>query len=133
MQLLFHHIGIATRSLEKCIQTFQDLGYEASVIKIEPSQKVKICFLNKTGSPVLEVIQPMEADSPISRLVKNNGTTPYHICYEVDDIQLAIAEMEEFNFRLLFTPLISEAMDTGLFCYLFSPNAGLIELYQREK
>lgn len=130
---IFHHIGIATKSIEKCISTYENLGYKSSDLKVEPTQNVKICFLSKIGSPILEIIEPLNSEAPISRIVKNSGTIPYHICYEVMDIQKSTDELEELNFRLLFEPIVSEAMDNGLFCYLFSPSIGLIELYQRNR
>lgn len=133
LNLRFHHIGIAARSIDKCTDTYARLGYVSSETVVEPSQNVKICFLSKEGSPLLEIIEPLNDDSPVSKIVKNSGTTPYHLCYEVDDIEKSLEELEEMNFRLLFEPLISEVMDKGLFCYLFSSDIGLIELYQRNK
>lgn len=130
---IFHHLGIATRSIEKCANTYSKLGYTMSDIKVEPSQSVNICFLFKEGSPLLEIIEPLNEDSPISKMVQKSGTTPYHTCYEVTDIHASVNELEEENFRLLFEPLTANAMDDGLFCYLFSPETGLIELYERKK
>jgi len=128
---IFHHIGIATKSIERCINTYEKLGYISSDIRVEPTQNVKICFLSKIGSPIIEITEPLNSEAPISRIVQNSGTTPYHTCYEVVDIQKCTDELEELNFRLLFEPIVSETMDNGLFCYLFSPDIGLIELYQR--
>ena len=131
--LVFHHLGIATKSIEKCVGIYRELGYSISEIKIEPSQNVKICFLSKEGSPLLELVEPLNNDAPVSNIVKNSGTTPYHTCYEVEDLQQSLDELEELNFRLLFEPEKSKAMDDGQFCYLFSSEIGLIELYQKQK
>lgn len=128
---LFHHLGIATRSIENCVSIYSKLGYSISDIRVEPSQNVKICFLSKEGGPLLELVEPQNNDSPVSNIVKNSGTTPYHTCYQVENLQESLEELEELNFRVLFEPLKSEAMDEGLFCYLFSAEIGLIELYQR--
>jgi len=108
------------------------MGFAASEIVIEPSQNVKIAFLSKAGHPLMEVIEPLSDESPVSRIIQNSGTTPYHICYEVDDIERTAEDLEDKRFRMLFEPLVSEAMDHGLFCYLFSPDIGLIELYQKK-
>lgn len=130
---VFHHLGIATRNIEKCANIYCKLGYTLSDIKVEPSQNVKISFLSKEGSPLLELVEPLNIDAPISSIVKSSGTTPYHTCYEVEDLQKSLDELEVLNFRLLFEPIKAEAMDDGLFCYLFSTEIGLIELYQRKK
>lgn len=130
---VFHHLGIATRSIEKCANIYIKLGYKLSEVKVEPTQNVKIGFLSREGSPLLELIEPLNEEAPISRIVNNSGTTPYHTCYEVEDIQKSVEELEDLNFRQLFEPITAEAMDSGLFCYLFSPDIGLFELYQRKK
>jgi methylmalonyl-CoA/ethylmalonyl-CoA epimerase len=131
--LIFHHLGIATKSIERCISIYSKLGYTNSEVKVEPSQNVKICFLSKDGSPLLELVEPLSNDAPVSNIIKNSGTTPYHTCYEVENLQNSLDELEEIGFRPLFEPQKSEAMDEGLFCYLFSVEIGLIELYQRNK
>jgi methylmalonyl-CoA/ethylmalonyl-CoA epimerase len=128
---IFHHLGIATRNIEKCAEIYCSLGYTKSEIKIESSQKVKICFLHKHETPVMELVEPLSKNSPISRIIQASGTTPYHTCYEVENIKLAVYELEALNFRPLFEPTQSDAMEEGLFCYLFSPDVGLIELYQK--
>jgi methylmalonyl-CoA/ethylmalonyl-CoA epimerase len=130
---IFHHIGVATRSIEKTTNVYINLGYTASEIMVEPSQNVKIRFLSKEGSPLLEIIEPLSEESPVSKMVMKSGATPYHTCYEVEDINKGIEELEELNFRQLFEPLVSNAMDEGLFCYLFSVDTGLVELYERKK
>lgn len=129
--LVFHHLGIATQNIEKCIDTYRKLGYRSSNIKTEPSQNVKVCFLSMEGSPMLEILEPLNEDSPISSLVKISGTIPYHTCYVVKDIHKSIDELSELNFCPLFEPAKSEAMDNGLICYLYSTDLGLVELYQK--
>jgi methylmalonyl-CoA/ethylmalonyl-CoA epimerase len=130
-KLVFHHLGIATKSIEKCVGTYTALGYHSTEPKEEPSQNVRICFLSKEGSPRLELVEPLTKDSPVFNIIKNSGTTPYHTCYEVEDMQKTLDELEDMGFRMLFEPLVSEVMDHGLFCYLFSAEIGLFELYQK--
>lgn len=128
---VFHHLGIATHNIEQCINKYKELGYTSSLIKIEPSQNVKVCFLSKEESPILEIVEPLNEDSPISNILKYSGTTPYHTCYEVKDIFTASNELSELNFCPVVETIKSEAMDNGLICYLYSNDLGLIELYQK--
>lgn len=130
---IFHHLGIATRSIEKCAEIYRILGYKVSDTKIETTQKVKICFLSKKGSPLIELVEPLNNDAPVANIVKNSGTTPYHTCYEVENLKQSLIALEGLNFRILFEPIQSEVMDEGLFCYLFSQEIGLVELYQRKQ
>jgi len=130
--LRFHHLGIATRSINDVAKMYMKFGYTMSTIKVESTQNVRISFLSKSGSPTIELVEPTTDNTPITRIIRQSGTTPYHICYEVDNIQETILELESLDFRLLFEPISSEAMENGLFCYLFSPTIGLIELFQRK-
>jgi methylmalonyl-CoA/ethylmalonyl-CoA epimerase len=131
-EFIFHHLGIATRDIEATYGIYKKLGYELSDVKTETSQNVRIGFLSKIGSPAIELVEPINIDSPVSKILQYSGTTPYHTCYRVNNIQQAVEELEQLNFRLLFEPTSTEAMDKGLFCYLFSIETGLIELYQQE-
>ncbi len=128
--LKFHHVGIATKSIDKSTKMYAQLGYIASETVVEISQNVKICFLTKEDSPILELVEPLNAESPVTRMVTQSGTTPYHTCYEVKDINAAVEELEDMNFRPLFEPMQSDAMMNGLICYLFADGIGLIELYE---
>ncbi|NMC60961.1 MAG: VOC family protein [Candidatus Methanofastidiosa archaeon] len=130
--LRFHHLGIATRSINDVAKMYMKFGYTMSTIKVESTQNVRISFLSKSGSPTIELVEPTTDNTPITRIIRQSGTTPYHICYEVDNIEETILELESLDFRLLFEPISSEAMENGLFCYLFSPTIGLIELFQRK-
>jgi methylmalonyl-CoA/ethylmalonyl-CoA epimerase len=127
----FHHLGIATRSIDKCLTFYKKLGYTPTDIRIEPSQNVRICFLHKEGNPLIEIIEELNENSAISLILNKIGSTVYHTCYEVTDIVTAADELEDNGFRLLFEPKISEAMDKGLFCYLYSVDCGFLELYQK--
>ena len=50
MKLRIHHIGYAVSSIEKSIQKFEVLGYEAiGEVVDDVSRKVRIVFLENSG------------------------------------------------------------------------------------
>lgn len=129
-QLLFHHIGIACRDITKSSQFYTLMGYEASPVTEDPIQHVRVCFLEKDGAPRLELLEPLDEQSPVARTLATSGVTPYHICYEVADIAAAIEMLRGQRFLLVSGPVAACAMDNKRIAFMFQKNTGLIELVE---
>ena len=92
--MILHHYGFATNSIENSFLSFEKLGYKKYKRCItDPIQKVRIQFLQKDNTPLLELIEPMSVDSPVSKILMTNGATLYHSCYEVDNITETLQEL----------------------------------------
>lgn len=57
--------------------------------------------------------------------------SPYHICYEVENIEEAILELKKQKFILVQKPQVAVAMNNKKVCFLFNKNTGLIELVEK--
>ena len=88
--LIFHHIGIACHDIGKTMAFYVAQGYSPSPVVDDPLQHVKVCFLDKEGEPRLELLQALDEQSPVARTLQAVGVSPFHICYEVADIEQAI-------------------------------------------
>ena len=127
-----HHIGIVVPRIKDSI------GDLANYIKFETigipmpvgSQKVNICFL-KVGEPFLELIEPVEKDSPVYDFAKNGGGI-HHICFEVNDIHAQLDDMEKKGATVLVKPVIGFNNRLIAFVDLNMKNTrcGLIELLE---
>ena len=82
----FHHIGVAVKDIDKTAQVYEKGGYSRSVITFDPIQNVNICWLTKDGMPVVELLEPVDNNSPVCKILDKNGVTPYHTCYIVDHL-----------------------------------------------
>ncbi len=125
------HIGYAVHDIPKTAQYYIDGGWVLSEIYEETIQNTKIAFLYKSGMPTIELVSPLDGESPIDNVLKNNGVAPYHICYVVDDMMAAVEELYEEGFKPLFMPLKSIAMENREICYLYHLDVGAIELVSR--
>ena len=92
-QLQFHHVGIACRDIEASKTFYIDQGYTASATTHDTIQNVFICFLHKDGMPTIELLAPVDEKSPVNRTLATSGVTPYHICYETEDLEGKIEEL----------------------------------------
>ena len=128
--LSFHHIGIACRDIAKSMTFYTAMGYQASPVIDDPIQHVRVCFLEKEGAPRLELLEPLDEQSPVARTLATAGVTPYHICYEVPDITAAIASLRGQKFLLVNGPVQACAMGDKRIAFLFQKHTGLIELVE---
>ena len=99
-----------------------------SKITIDKVQNSQIAFLSKNGQPLIELVSPIDDKSPVCKILEKNGVTPYHICYEVDDIYEAIKIMRKKHFIPLFKPEEAIAFENRPICYIYNKSVGLIEL-----
>ena len=97
----------------------------------EKVQNTRIAFLKKSNEVTIELVSPMHGESPVDNILKNNGVSPYHICYVVDDIMQAVEELYNDGFKPLFMPVESVAMNNRKICYMYHLDFGAIELVSR--
>lgn len=129
-ELVFHHIGIACRDIDKTREFYLGLGYTASPVVDDPLQHVRICFLDKEGAPRLELLEPLDDQSPVARTLATAGVTPYHFCYEVRNIDEAVAALRTKRFLLVSGPVPACALGDRRIAFLYNKNNGLIELVE---
>jgi methylmalonyl-CoA/ethylmalonyl-CoA epimerase len=125
-----NHIGYAVCDINKTAQLYLNAGWSLSTIYEEEVQRTKIAFLTKEGFPTIELVAPLHEDepSPVDNFLSKIGTTTYHVCYDVDDIEEAVEDLFDEGFKPLFMPVESVAMDNHQICYLYHVDVGLIEL-----
>ena len=130
--LTFHHIGIACRDIAKTQAFYMGQGYTASPVVEDPLQHVRISFLEKEGAPRIELLEPLDDQSPVARTLATSGVSPYHMCYEVEDIEAAVNHLRGQRFLLVNGPVPACAMDDRRIAFLFQKNTGLIELVEAQ-
>lgn len=127
----FHHIGVAVRSIEKTAQIYLQGGYSRSETTFDPVQNVNICWLSREGMPLVELLEPVDAASPVCGTLEKNGVTPYHTCYEVDSLDEAVADLRRMKYALVGAPAPAVAIGGRRVCFLYNRDAGLIELVEK--
>jgi methylmalonyl-CoA/ethylmalonyl-CoA epimerase len=128
----FHHLGIVVRDLSTAIPIYKRLlEYELTSGPFDdPVQSVSICFLSRgEGDTVLELVAPLGPNSPVDRFLKKGGG-PYHICYEVPDMDAAITHLSEQGSLLLSGPVPAVAFEMRKIAWLMTEVDLLVELLQ---
>jgi len=128
----FHHIGYVTDSIAHTSAFYLDAGYQKTGNVTDEIQRVSICFLLREGFPRIELIEPVDENSSVNKILKKTGVAPYHVCYEVDDIIAAFDELVDVqDFIPLFRPVEAIALDNRLICYLYRKDVGFIEIVNK--
>ena len=125
-----HHIGIVVPKIHDSIgELTKFLKFETiGIPTLIGSQKVNVCFM-KLGDINLELIEPVEKNSPVTSFLSDGGGF-HHLCFEVKDINEKISELENNGARLLVKPVLGfeERQIAFLYLNMKNTNFNLIEL-----
>jgi methylmalonyl-CoA/ethylmalonyl-CoA epimerase len=99
--LKFHHMGLAVRQDEDALVMLKAMGYEAGEKIFDPLQNVYVRLCTSPRHPTLEIIQPGEGKSPVDALISKYNEIIYHVCYETDDLDKTLADIEAAGLRCL--------------------------------
>ena len=126
----FHHIGVATGNIDATASVYEQGGYHRSASIIDPIQNVNICWLTKEGMPTVELLAPVDENSPVNKTLEKVVVSPYHCCYVVDNLEEAAAELRKQKYIMVSKPAEAVAFCGSRVCFLFNKNVGLIELVE---
>lgn len=97
------HIGIAVTNLEESIQYYEKtLGLKCYAIEEVADQKVKTAFF-KVGDTKIELLESTDPEGPIGKFIEKKGPGVHHIAFAVDNVQQALADVEEKGVKLIDT------------------------------
>lgn len=138
-----HHVGVAVRSIEKALDYYiHALGFRQSSPPVEvPSQGVRVCFIEAASGFNIELVEGVGPDSPVERVLTQTGGGPYHLCFEVLDLDAAVKHLRGAGFFRLkrFAAVVPPVGDAGpdsrtprtqQFAFMLTPDRQLIELCQ---
>ena len=95
------HIGIAVRSLDEAVPLYENaLGLPCEGREEVASQKVRTAFF-ACGEVHLELLEGMDAESPISKFIEKNGEGIHHIAFATDGILDQLRSASEAGVRLI--------------------------------
>jgi methylmalonyl-CoA/ethylmalonyl-CoA epimerase len=127
------HIGIAVKNLDETLKFYTDvLGLEMGGTEVVEEQKVKVAFL-PIGDTEVELLESTSEDGPIAKFIEKNGEGVQHIAFKVDDIEEAIAYMQEKGMRMIDEkPRYGAGGAKIAFVHPKSSHRVLVELSQRD-
>src|SRR5262249_62379231 len=95
------HVGIAVRSLAERVPLYRDiLGVTLAREEEVPTERVRVAFLGD-GETHVELLEPLGGEGPIAQFLEKRGEGVHHLCFEVDDIEAALARLRAAGMSLV--------------------------------
>lgn len=83
------HIGIAVPDVDAALRFYRDV-LQVPTRGPEEADGARIVHL-EFGDSEVELLEPIQPDSPIGRFLAKRGPGIHHICYRVPDLDAALA------------------------------------------
>ena len=128
------HIGIAVQNITEALSFFQEaLGIKLERVESEEGGRTQVAFL-PVGASDVELVEPQDSESGLAKFLAKRGEGVHHICFEVDDIEGALARLKEHGAQLIDeTPRSNAKGQRYAFIHPKSAHGVLIELYEKRK
>jgi len=122
----FHHIGIATKNIEKTLEWVSE-HFEIINIsdKVYDANQDAYVQMIKTIDVNIELV----SGNIVEKLIKKN-ITYYHMCYEVDNLEEAMASFKKSI--VISNPTKAILFDNRKVAFLFTP-IGIVELLEMRR
>ena len=96
-----HHLGVAVDDLDEALGTYSrffsaELEHRATM----PRQGVEAAAV-RVGTGRVELLTPLEADTPVGRFLASRGPGMHHVAFEVSDIQAALESLKRDGAQLV--------------------------------
>ncbi len=117
----FHHVGLGVASIARA-----DPNAAPTPNRTEG---VTMAFVDIDGVTV-ELLEPLGDDSPIASRVAG-GPTLLHLCFEVDDLGVALASANDAGFHRISAAKTVPEWGGRRIVWVFSRELGLVELAER--
>ena len=96
-----HHLGVAVNDLDEAIGTYTRLfGAELEQRATVTEQGVEAAAV-LVGSGRVELLSPLEDDTPVGRFLASRGPGMHHVAFEVEDIRAALDSLRRDGAELV--------------------------------
>ena len=125
------HIGYAVKRIDRALTSFEKLGFTFEPTIDDVDRNVKLAFGEKDGYRI-ELVAPLDKKqkSPVDQYLENAIGTPYHICYQSEDFDNEIKQLESQGFKVIIEPKPAVAFGGKRVVFLMSIGFGLMEIVE---
>jgi len=125
------HVAIVVDDIDSALNFWRDaLGLKVTHVADGPDQQSVVAFL-PTGESEVELVKPTADDSGVYRYLNKRGPGLHHICFQVDNIEEALAKLRNCGVQLINPePVIGTGGKRVAFIHPESTHGVLIELYE---
>lgn len=123
------HIGYAVKEISRAEKSMEALGFVFEETVEDHDRNIAIAFGTMDGYRV-ELVAPLEGESPVDAYLGKTGPTPYHICYKSSDIEADVERLKSKRFKVSIPLAPAVAFGGKRVVFLYSLSVGLIEIVE---
>lgn len=94
------HLGVAVESIEASLTFYRDVLGLTPHHGPEEKDGARIVSL-AFGESDVELLEPITPDGPIAKFLAKRGPGIHHVCYQVSDLDAALARCASQGYRLI--------------------------------
>ena len=122
------HVAIAVNDLEQAIKNYQKvLNPDRIEVEVVENEKVRVAMINLEDTRI-ELMEPTEHSSTISKYLEKHGEGIHHIAITVDNIERDLSRASASGMKLLGEPREGSYGRKIIFLHPKSLNGVLVEL-----
>ena|ERR1700683_3821337 len=130
-----HHLGVVVASISTAASEFAasiSANWNGQII-YDPIQQVRVAFFNPNDAqnPVFELVEPVGEISPVTNFLRKRVGL-HHVCYEIDDLELALKAARAAGSFILSKPTPAVAFNGRRIAWVSSKARLLMELLERK-
>lgn len=125
-----HHIAYAVRNTDETIKKFHFAYIETEYYKVyEKSQNIYFTYISNADKSLrIELVEAGEGNSPVDKMLTEEETVLYHVCYEVNDFNEGCDMLRKQGFISASKPFVPEYNHNIKICHMYSIETGLVEI-----
>src|ERR1041384_7613187 len=93
------HVGVVVRDFDATAARYARLGLAVASKLVFEDRGVIRGYLSD-GRSIVELHQPLRADTPLARFLGDQEELQHHLCFAVDDLEAAIAALAQDGYAL---------------------------------
>jgi methylmalonyl-CoA/ethylmalonyl-CoA epimerase len=102
-------------------------------VELEEAGRTQVAFL-PAGTSDVELVEPQDSESGLAKFLAKRGEGVHHICFEVNDIDAALARLKEYGAQLIDEAPRENAKGMRYaFVHPKSAHGVLIELFEKRR
>lgn len=89
------HVAVLVRSTDEALRFYEGrLGLRVHSSEEIDEPPARLTYLD-TGNAFLQLVEPLDVNSPLGSWLDEHGEGLHHICFGVDDVEAAVTELSD--------------------------------------
>jgi methylmalonyl-CoA/ethylmalonyl-CoA epimerase len=89
------HVAVLVRSTDEALRFYCDrLGLAVHSTEELAAPPVRLTYLD-AGNAYVQLVEPLDSASPLGAWLEEHGEGLHHVCFGVDDVAAAVAELSD--------------------------------------